>query len=70
MGKPIASARIPEAWDAQIRLIARESGRPPSEVVREAIGEYLGKTDTGSVRSMEKRLAALERQLGKLLRRE
>jgi hypothetical protein len=36
-------------------------------VVKEAIGEYLGKTDVASVQSMGKRLAALERQVKKLM---
>lgn len=68
MARPIASARIPASWEVEIDRIARESGRLPSEVVREAIGLYLEKTDGESVQAMGKRLAALERQVSKLMR--
>ncbi|MEO1353555.1 MAG: hypothetical protein AAFW84_33170 [Cyanobacteria bacterium J06635_15] len=66
MSKPIAAARIPHSWDEQIREIATETGRTPSEVVKEAIGLYLEKTDTASVTSMNHRLNKLERQYQKL----
>lgn len=67
MAKPIASARIPNSWDDQIKAISAETGKTPSEIVKEAIGQYLGKTDVDSVQSMSRRLAALERQVKKLV---
>ena len=66
MSKPIAAARIPYSWDEQIRAIATETGRTPSEVVKEAIGQYLEKTDPASVATMNRRLNKLERQYQKL----
>ncbi|EKU97600.1 hypothetical protein Lepto7375DRAFT_6805 [Leptolyngbya sp. PCC 7375] len=66
MSKPIASARIPHSWHDQIRAIATETGRTPSEVVKEAIGLYLEKTDPESVASMGRRLNRLESQFKKL----
>ena len=60
MSKPIAAARIPHSWDEQIREIATKTGRTPSDVVKEAIGVYLEKTDSSGVVSMAKRLATLE----------
>ena len=67
MSKPIAAARIPHSWDEQIRAIATETGRTPSEVVKEAIGQYLEKTDPNGVASMSRRLATLEKQVKKLV---
>lgn len=66
MAKPIASARIPHSWDDQIRAIATEMGTTPSEIVKDAIGQYLGKTDPNSVVSMARRLNKLEQQYKKL----
>lgn len=67
MSKPIAAARIPHSWDEQIRAIATETGRTPSEVVKEAIGLYLEKTDPSGVASMARRLGNLEKQVKKLV---
>ena len=67
MSKPIASARIPHSWHDQIRAIATETGQTPSDVVKEAIGLYLQKTDPNGVASMARRLAALEKQVKKLV---
>ncbi|WP_031294386.1 hypothetical protein [Leptolyngbya sp. Heron Island J] len=67
MSKPIAAARIPHSWDEQIRAISQETGRTPSEVVKEAIGLYLEKTEPSNVTSMAKRLTALEKQVRKLV---
>ena len=67
MSKPIAAARIPHSWDEQIRAIANETGRTPSEVVKEAIGQYLEKTDLMGVASMSRRLTTLEKQVKKLV---
>ena len=66
MTKPIASARIPHDWHQQISAIAAETGKTPSEVVKEAIGQYLGKTDPEAVAVMSRRLSKLERQYAKL----
>ena len=67
MSKPIAAARIPHSWDEQIRAIATETGRTPSDVVKEAIGLYLQKTGPESVAAMNRRLNKLEKQYQKLV---
>lgn len=62
----MVGARIPRAWMDQIQGICQESGKSPSEVVQEALAEYLGRTDVDSVSSLKKRVAALERKYRKL----
>ena len=66
MSKPIASARIPHSWHDQICAIATETGLTPSDVLTEAIGLYLGKTDPESVASTACRLNRLESQFKEL----
>ncbi|MEM1239745.1 MAG: hypothetical protein AAGI45_07895 [Cyanobacteria bacterium P01_H01_bin.26] len=67
MSKPIASARIPHSWHDQICAISTETDQMPSDVVKEAIGLYLEKTDPDNVNSMARRLNALEKQVRKLV---
>lgn len=59
-------ARVPHVWKNQIEGICQETGKSESEVVQEAIAQYLGRTDLNSVESLMKRVAILERQLKKL----
>jgi len=47
---PMVGARVPQEWQQQISEIATASGRKEAEVVREALGQYLGKTDLGSIK--------------------
>ncbi|WP_250126817.1 hypothetical protein [Chroococcidiopsis sp. CCMEE 29] len=67
---PMIGARVPQQWQQQINAIALASGRKEAEVVREALGQYLGKTDPGSVKgaiaSLEDRVTDLERKLAGL----
>ena len=67
MSKPVVSARVPHSWNDQSLAIANETGRTPSDVVKEAIGVYLEKTDPNSVTSMTRRLTTLEKQVRKLV---
>lgn len=62
----MVGARVPHAWKNQIEEICQETGKCESEIVQEAISQYLGRTDPDSVESMSKRVAALERQMKKL----
>jgi RHH-type rel operon transcriptional repressor/antitoxin RelB len=66
----MVGARVTQEWQQQISAIAVATGRKEAEVVREALGQYLGKTDLGSVKgaisSLEGRVADLERQLASL----
>lgn len=67
---PMIGARVPQEWQQQINAIATASGRKEAEVVREALGQYLGKNDPGSIKgaiaSLEDRVADLERKLAGL----
>jgi RHH-type rel operon transcriptional repressor/antitoxin RelB len=52
----------------QIQEIAAAAGRKEAEVVREALAQYLGRTDPSSVKdaisSLEDRVASLGRLVG------
>ena len=64
---PLVGARVPQDWQQQIQEIATAAGRKEAEVVREAIAQYLGETDSTSVKGaialFEDRVANLERKL-------
>ncbi|WP_250123494.1 hypothetical protein [Chroococcidiopsis sp. CCMEE 29] len=65
---PMVGARVPQDWQQQIQAIANASGRKEeAEVVREALAQYLGKTDLGSVKGeiadLQDRVSSLERKL-------
>ena len=64
----MVGARVPHAWMDQIEDICTESGKTTSEVVQEAIAQYLGQTNAGSAASLAKRVATLERQYQKLVK--
>jgi RHH-type rel operon transcriptional repressor/antitoxin RelB len=64
----MVGARVPHSWKEQIQAICTETGKSESEVVQEAIAQYLGQTDANSVMSLNKRVAALERQYQKLVK--
>lgn len=66
--KPMVGARVPHSWKDQIQSICNETGQSESEVVQAAIAQYLGRTDAHSVMSLNKRVAALERQYQKLVK--
>jgi RHH-type rel operon transcriptional repressor/antitoxin RelB len=67
---PMVGARVPQDWQQQISAIALAAGRKEAEIVRDAIAQYLGKTDPNSVKgaiaSLEDRVASLERKLAGL----
>lgn len=62
----MVGARVPHSWKNQIDGITQETGKNESEIVREALAQYLDRTDLDSVESLMKRVAALERQMKKL----
>jgi RHH-type rel operon transcriptional repressor/antitoxin RelB len=66
--KPMVGARVPHSWKDQIRAICNETGKSESEVVQEAIAQYLGQVDVNSIASINKRVASLERQYQKLMK--
>ena len=67
---PMVGARVPQDWQQQIQEIAAAAGRKEAEVIREAIGQYLGQIDPASVKgaiaSLEYRLASVEQKLSGL----
>ena len=64
----MVGARVPHSWKDQIEEICQESGKSESEVVQEALAQYLDITDAESVVSLAKRVAKLERQYQKLVK--
>ena len=64
---PMLGARCPVEWQEKIRGIAEATGRKQAEVVREAITQYLGETDSttiiGTLEDMQQRLAVVKRKL-------
>lgn len=67
---PMVGARVPQDWQQQISAIAAAAGRKEAEIVRDAIAQYLGKTDPrsvkGAIASLEDRVTTLERKLASL----
>jgi RHH-type rel operon transcriptional repressor/antitoxin RelB len=63
----MVGARVPQDFKQQISAIAAVAGRTEAEIVRDAIAQYLGKTDPSSVKgaiaSLEDRVNNLERKL-------
>lgn len=66
----MVGARVPQDWQQQISAIALASGRKEAEIVRDAIAQYLGKTDPSSVKGaiadLQERVINLERKLAGL----
>ena len=64
---PMVGARVPQDWQQQISAIASAAGRKEAEIVRDAIAQYLGKTDPRSVKGaladLQDRVAKVERKL-------
>jgi len=67
---PMVGARVPQEWQQQLSAIAVATGRKEAEVVRKALGQYLGKTDPDSIKgafaSLEERVVRLEQNLAGL----
>jgi len=54
---PMIGARVPQDFKQQISAIAASAGRKEAEIVRDAIAQYLGKTDPTAVKGA---IASLE----------
>ena len=67
---PMVGARVPQDWQQQISAIALAAGRKEAEIVREALGQYLGKNDPGTIKGtiadLQDRVANVERKLASL----
>jgi RHH-type rel operon transcriptional repressor/antitoxin RelB len=68
---PMVGARVPQDWQQQISAIALAAGRKEAEIVRDAIAQYLGKTDPtavkGAISDLQERVASLEGNLASLV---
>lgn len=66
----MVGARVCQDWQQQIQAIAVDFDHKETEVVREALAQYLGQTDPGSVKgaiaNLQERLATVERKLAGL----
>ncbi len=64
---PMLGARCPVEWQQEIKNIARASKKTDADIIREAIGEYLGKTSAGGIKKaiadLEKRVSEIERRM-------
>ncbi len=69
---PMVGCRVPTSWQDQIRQIASATGKKEADVVREALGQYLGAVNPGAVKSVlanhEERIAKLESKLASFVR--
>lgn len=67
---PMVGARVPQDWQQQISALALAAGRKEAEIVREALGQYLGQTDPASVKGaisdLQERVTNLEQKLTSL----
>lgn len=67
---PMVGARVKEEWAEQIKAIALAAGRKEAEIVRDAIAQYLGKTDPtavkGAISDLQERVTSLEQKLAGL----
>lgn len=67
---PMVGARVPQDWQQQIIALAAATGRKEAEIVRDAIAQYLGKTEVSSVKGaiadLQDRVASLEGKLAGL----
>lgn len=63
---PVAASRIPHALHDKLLALSQETGDSPSKIVRDALSAYLGVNTPETAQSVEKRVAALERQYKKL----
>lgn len=67
---PMVGARVCQDWQQQIQAIAVDFEHKEAEVVREALAQYLGQTDPGSVKGaiaeLQERVASLEQKLAEL----
>lgn len=64
---PLVGARVPQGWQQQISAITLAAGRKEAEIVREALGQYLGQTNPpsmkGAISDLQDRVANVERKL-------
>lgn len=64
---PTVGVRIPSEWLHEINALCEETGKTKTQVVLEALGQFLGKTTVSSINAeleaIQGRLEALEKKL-------
>jgi predicted DNA-binding protein len=63
----LVAGRVPQSYVDQLDKIGESTGKCQSELVREAIAAYLGKTEPEAVEKMSRRMAQLEKQVKALI---
>jgi RHH-type rel operon transcriptional repressor/antitoxin RelB len=63
----LVAGRVPQSYVDQLDKIGEATGKCQSELVREALAAYLGKTEPESVEKMSRRMAQLEKQVKALI---
>lgn len=63
---PVVGGRVSHVLKEKLVAFCQETRQTESQVIRDALGAYLGVNTPDSVESLNKRVAALERQYKKL----
>lgn len=63
----LVAGRVPQSYVDQLDKIGEATGKCQSELVRDAIAAYLGKTEPEAVEKMSRRVAQLEKQVKALI---
>jgi predicted DNA-binding protein len=64
---PVVGGRIPHALNDKLRALSQQTGDSSSKIVRDALSAYLSVNTPESAQAIEKRVAALERKIAKLM---
>jgi predicted DNA-binding protein len=64
---PVVGGRIPHALNDKLQAFSQETGDSSSKIVRDALSAYLGVNTPESAQAIERRVAALERRVAKLM---
>jgi metal-responsive CopG/Arc/MetJ family transcriptional regulator len=63
----LVAGRVPQSYVDQLDKIGEATGKCRSELVKEALAAYLGKTEPEAVEKMSRRMAQLEKQVKALI---
>ena len=63
---PVVGGRVPHEVKDKLAAFCQQTGQTESQVIRDALSTYLGVNTPDAVQSLNKRVAALERQYKKL----
>ncbi|MBE9179929.1 hypothetical protein IQ268_15260 [Oculatella sp. LEGE 06141] len=66
--QPMVGCQIPQEWQEKLEAIAANTGRQATQIVYEAIAQYLAETDIGTLagqlREVKHRLEQVEKRMG------